>query len=211
MATYYDLLGIPPDATQEDIRRALAQMARRLKQTAQWELHQDQYRKFEHTLLSPDLRLQYDEENRIRSPRKARPVPFRGAPGSQSGSPRAPGPARRGLLWLGGATLAVGVACGGWWLLGRLGQEVEVGIYLLDPATGAPAAVVLAREEAHTFPGKERPVPAALVYSLARRQAAWIGEGVLDLEFRRGGPAPRALYEEGRKAADQQDPHQSLR
>jgi len=217
MATYYDVLSVPQDAPREEIERALERMAQRLKQTGQWEQYQDQFRKIENTLLNPDLRIQYDMQNRLKTAlRPAAPAAVAKtppAPASKAAKARAGGRGgiHKGLLWGGVAALVLGLGYGAWLLVDRAGRRVDAGIYLLDPGTGDKVAVVLSREPDHHFPDRDTPAAGVLIYRLSRKQAVWVGEAVLDIEFEKGDAAPEALLAEGREAAKTQDTHQSMR
>jgi len=216
MATYYDVLSVPNDAPREEIERAIDRMSQRLKQTGQWEQYQDQFRKIESTLLNPDLRIQYDMQNRLKTAlRPAAPAGAKTSPAPASNAAQSRARNRRtvakGLIWAGVAVLVLGIGYGTWWLIGRWGQQVDEGVYLVDSTTGEKVAVVLSREQEHMFPGKDKPAPAVLLYRLDHKRAAWLGEAVVDIQYKEGDPAPEALLAEGREAAKTQDTHQSMR
>lgn len=219
MATYYDALGLPPDAPREAIERSLETTQARLRQMGQWEQQRDLFRKIEATLLDPDQRRQYDMQVTLKQalgpsatgamPAVKQPAPAQKAPRT---TPRVSKKGvRRGLLLCAATVLAAGMAYGGWVLYSAWASKVGEGVYLLNPTTGEAVALVLDRDPQHLFPGNTRPAPAVLVYLVQQKKAAWVGEAMVDIQYRRGDPAPPALLEEGREAAKGQDLHQTLR
>ncbi len=221
MPTYYDVLGVAADAPQEEIDRACERTVQRLKQSGQYEQYQDQLRKIKETLLTPDLREGYNRRMALNlgqdtwglPPPANRPRPQVPPPEAAPKETAAAAPARprRPLLMGLGVAAVLAALYGGWLLYQGMSAHADEGVYLLNPVNGEPVAVILAKDPAHAFPGNSKPSPGVLVYMLASRRAAWLGEAIVNLQFNQGEPAPEEVLKQCREEAKGQDLHQSLR
>lgn len=219
MATYYDMIGVSPGASKEEIKKACEATEIRLKHSGISEKYKDQMRKVRATLTDANSRSEYDLKlasdeifdttllplppvaTRSQSPAAEPPLPEAKTSGNR----------KRSLMISLGALLALLLVYGGWRLYVRSSETASQGVYLLDLHSGAQMAVVLAKDPAHLFPGNTKTSPAVLIYQLGSQKVFWLGEAVVELKYSEGEPAPDALIQEGLKAAETQDPHQSMR
>ncbi len=205
MPTYYDVIGVAPDAPVEEIARGCDRVQAQLEKSGQIEPYQSQLRKVRETLLNPDLRQNYNQKMGLLKggapPRAASAPPKKTAPAKSAARLRG---IRPPLLI--GAIVVVALCAVYllWHFVLGVPTPPDTGRYLLPPNGGQPVAVVIAHDPNHLFEGNSSPSPAVLIYKLADGNASWLGDSVVGLVYRVGGPAPGDLVEKARQAVKAQ-------
>jgi len=198
MANYYDYIGVRPDATREEIEKALAATEIRLKQTGAINTPQTEVnlRNVRETLLEPELRRAYDKKLRLTGP--VRPQSLTAAEkrlgARQAKQLRIPHLSRTQSLLILILLLLVFGSYFGYtlWVGNRVWPS---GSYLLSVDNGRPEAVILDREPSHLFSaGRSR--PAYRVKMLKTGEITWATDKQAHVQWRLGDPAPASLLQE---------------
>ena len=205
MPTYYDVIGVAPDATMDEIERACGRAQAHLEKSGQFEPYQSQLRKVRGTLLNPGLRLDYNRRIALLqadASRKAAPSP---STAQKSVEKALPLKAIRPPLLIGGLVVVALFAVYFLWhfVLG-VPTPPDTGRYLLPLNGGEPVAVVIAHDPDHVFDGKSSPAPAVLIFKLGDQRAAWLGDSVVGLVYKIGDPAPKNVVDDALKTAKAQ-------
>lgn len=198
MANYYDYIGARPDATQEEIQKAVAATEIKLKQTGAINTPQAEMnlRNIRETLLNAELRKAYNAKlgltSSIRAEKKASGEKRLGAKPVRPW--QRPGAARtQRLLVLVSLVLILGAYFGyTHWASGRVWPT---GSYLVSVDGGVPEAVILERESSHLF-SAGRSLPAYRVKMLKTGQITWATDRQAHVQWRLGDPAPASVLQE---------------
>lgn len=205
MATYYDVIGVAPDATREEIERACDRAQAHLEKSGQIEPYKGQLRKVRETLLNPDLRLDYNRRMALLqadASRKTAPAPSNAQKSVEKALPLK---AIRPPLLIGGLVVVALFAVYLLWhfVLG-VPTPPDTGRYLLPLNGGEPVAVVIAHDPNHVFDGKSSPAPAVLIFKLGDQRSAWLGDSVVGLVYKIGDPAPKNVVDDALKTVKAQ-------
>jgi len=200
MANLYDYIGARPDATQEEIERAIALTEVRLKQTGAINSPQAEInlRKTRETLLNPDLRRAYNTKLGLTSVVRAEKtaVVERKIGARPAKRWQIPHDSRTQRLLVLGLLILVLVAYLGYrhWEASRIWPD---GSILLSIDDGQPEAVILGRESDHVdFAGRH--YPAYKIKMLKTGIITWAGDKPVRAQWNLGGPAPASLLKESK-------------
>jgi hypothetical protein len=200
MANYYDYIGVKPDATREEIEKALALTEVRLKQTGAINSPQAEInlRNTRETLLDPELRKAYNKKlgltSAIRAENKAAVERKIGArPARRWQIPQASRTQR--IIAMGILIVVFGAYLGYTnWQASRIWPDGSV---LLSVDDGQPDAVILSREADHVDVAG-RHLPAYRIKVIKTGQIIWAGDKQIRAQWRLGGQAPASLTQEQR-------------
>jgi hypothetical protein len=200
MANYYDYIGVRPDATREEIEKAIALTEVRLKQTGAINSPQAEInlRNTRETLLDPELRKAYNEKlgltSAIRAERKA--VVERKLGARPARRWQLPQSSRTQRIIAMGVLIVVFGAYLGYthWQATRIWPNGSV---LLSIDDGQPDAVILDREADHVdFAGRH--LPAYRIKVIKTGQIIWAGDKQVHAQWKRGGQAPASLLQDSK-------------
>ena len=200
MANYYDYIGARPDATREEIEKAITLTEVRLKQTGAINSPQAEInlRNARETLLDPEVRKAYNEKlgltSTIRAERKAVVERKIGARPARRWQVSHDSRTQR-LLVLGLLILLLAAYLGyRHWEASRIWPD---GSLLLSIDNGQPEAVILGRDSDHVdLAGRH--LPAYKIKMIKTGIITWAGDKPVRAQWTLGGPAPASLMKESK-------------
>lgn len=192
MVTLYDFIGVKPDASQEQVTRAIEDTRRRFLMTGEMNKSHDKLREVESTLGDPAERSAYNKKLGLPVPNSVAQAQL-SPPKRKVAVPLSPKRVKTSVAVLVVALLILGT----YWTIkfAPRFRSFPVGCYLVHKSTGKAGGILTAKRAGYTFQDGSRG-EAFEVLLLAKRERVWLSDADLRRLFNPGEAAPKEEWVE---------------